>query len=192
MEQKPQDNHPEIQQLIEAFKQDNDREIHKLYSNYQDEFIAWSRRETSLEEEEFKIIFQDCIVDLYKKAVNDKLVGIHVTVKTYLFAIAKKKILKRYQNRARFSFHEEVPESILGDGDNVKIYRRMDQDHLKEKMKGALGKLGRKCQTILQKYFYKNYSLEAVAHAMNYKNNQVASVQIYKCLQKLKQNYSPE
>jgi len=192
MQQTPEDNHPEIQRLIRAFKQGNDRDIQKLYTTHLPEFTSWGLRETSLEEHELQDVFQDSIIDLYKKAVGDKLTGIHVTVKTFLFAIAKKKILTRYKNRARFSLLDEIPESLLGNGDNFKIYRRMDQDHLKYKMKQALRKLGKKCRTILQYYFYDDYSLEAVAKAMNYKNNQVASVQIYKCLQQLKDKYLPE
>ena len=186
MEQNPSGNHEEIDRLIRIFKEKNEQEITRLYTKYQNEFTQWAKRGWSLEEADFQDVFQDSIIDLYKKAIDDRLVNIRVTVKTYLFAIADNKLKKRHRINARFLPIDGIPENHLGDGDNFKMYQRIEDEHLKYVMKANLANLGDRCYQILVYFFYRDFSIEAITREMGYKNKQVASVQKKKCLDQLK------
>jgi DNA-directed RNA polymerase specialized sigma24 family protein len=50
----------------------------------------------------------------------------------------------------------------------------------------ALQELGEPCKTLLVYSYYKNYSTEEIANALNYKSTDSAKTQKYKCLVRLK------
>jgi DNA-directed RNA polymerase specialized sigma24 family protein len=53
-------------------------------------------------------------------------------------------------------------------------------------LESALQELGEPCKTLLTLSYYKNYSTDEIASALNYKSTDSAKTQKYKCLVRLK------
>lgn len=55
-----------------------------------------------------------------------------------------------------------------------------------DKVAGLLNTIGEPCKTVLTLYYFKEYSMESIAHEMDYKSEQIAAKRKFICLQQLR------
>jgi RNA polymerase sigma factor (sigma-70 family) len=167
---------------ILEIKSGNEQALTKIYKAYRDEFIRWSGRHYQCPEEVAKDIYQVSIVIFYENIVSGKLTELKSSIKTYLFAIGKNKILEQHvemkrQEKMQENFIYEPLEEYVNPEEKEEVFRAMEK---------ALSGLGEPCKTLLELYYYKNFSIEQIAKVMGYKGNDSAKTQKYKCLMRLK------
>jgi DNA-directed RNA polymerase specialized sigma24 family protein len=124
-----------------------------------------------------KDIFQDALVIYYEKQVAGTLNGV-LSAEAYLMGIAKHLWLRKFrQDKGRLAFSpEEAQVSIPPD-----YFREADNRLL------ALVQLsGRKCLELLQAFYYDKLGLPDIARAFGYRSVRSATVQKYKCLEKIR------
>jgi DNA-directed RNA polymerase specialized sigma24 family protein len=124
-----------------------------------------------------KDIFQDALVIYYEKQVAGTRVVV-LSAEAYILGIAKHLWLRKFrQNQARHAFSpEEAQVAIPPD-----YFREADNRLL------ALVQLsGKKCLQLLQAFYYDKLGLPDIACAFGYQNVRSATVQKYKCLEKIR------
>lgn len=167
--------------VISEIKKGNESKLTSIYRAYRDEFISWAVRNYQCPEETAKDIYQVIIVIFYENIMSGKLVSLQSSVKTYLFAIGKNKLfeyqasLRKQQNFQEAFIKEPVEETFAEEKEE--IYAMLEV---------AMQELGEPCKTLLVYSYYKNYSTEEIAAALNYKSTDSAKTQKYKCLVRLK------
>lgn len=167
--------------IIQDIKNGNESKLTVVYKAYRDEFISWAVRNYQCPEETAKDIYQVVIVIFYENIMSGKLVSLQSSVKTYIFAIGKNKLfeyqasLRKQSNFQEAFIREPVEESFTEEKEEV--YAMLET---------ALQELGEPCKTLLVLSYYKNYSTEEIASALNYKSTDSAKTQKYKCLVRLK------
>jgi DNA-directed RNA polymerase specialized sigma24 family protein len=125
--------------------------------------------------EEAQDIFQDTLVIYYEKVASGKT-EIIVSENAYLFGIAKKLWLRRYNDDSKnlllndFDI-EDVPDEILATG----------------KILHYLETAGKKCMELLKAYYYDNLPVGNVATLFGYSSTHSATVAKYKCLEKVRE-----
>ena len=174
----------ELQELILSLKENKEDKLRAIYHAYRDEFLAWAQRNTALAHADLLDVYQETIITFYKKVIKGQIQSLEASIKTYLFAIAKNKIKKQYQKQAKFILKDEFSDALLPPEPPNSI-QQINHEHLEFILTGALNKLGEKCHQLLKLSFYHNYALEAIARQLEYKNSQVVSSKLYKCLQRL-------
>lgn len=124
-------------------------------------------------------IFQDALVILYKKVHSPDFV-LTVSLKSYLFAIAKNCWLHELRQR------KKIPggESITEPADAIKI-----EEPGFDFAKAAFNLLGDKCRELLIQFYFKKKSFKEIATLLSFSDELVAKNQKYRCLQKAKENY---
>lgn len=136
-------------------------------------------------EEDAHDVFQDTLVILYEQLRSGKFEQ-RSSLKTWLYAVARNRWLKQLQKTGRMiSITDFEPvESVELQNDNE--YRGEQHKLLKD----ALNRMGGPCRKLLLLYYYFRKTMEEIAAEMNYSGADSAKNQKYKCLQRLRSNYS--
>ncbi len=125
--------------------------------------------------EEAKDVFQDALVAFYEKVVVGKAV-LPKDEKAYLLGIARYQWIKKYQDKQRQATtdsFEEVPEAPMPGPSS-------------ERVLNFLERAGRKCLELLKSFYYDRQSMPEVAEKFGYTTVRSATVQKYKCLEKVR------
>ncbi|XOV69097.1 MAG: RNA polymerase sigma factor [Fluviicola sp.] len=177
-------------QIIASFKKDDQRAIEQLYGHFRPKFMNWLKGTYRIgSQEEAGEIYQRSFTILYMQGKKGKLGEIRSSIETYLYGIAKYQVLEfqREQQKNVDSIEvegvsEEEMQNFLGVFEAANV-----DDSLVRKIQKELSELGDPCRTILRLFYWKGYSMEAIARETGYKNESVAKKKKYGCLQKLKQ-----
>jgi len=117
-------------------------------------------------------------------------------IRTYLFAIGKRLVYRKNQKR-----HREVtsdPDAGIGLGNDpaneldMSLLNRYEEDHRKEMLAGALGKLGETCQQVLTLFYYHRYPIESIQNTLNLSSPGATRIKKMRCLDQLKKILSPQ
>lgn len=126
--------------------------------------------------DEAKDIFQDSLVVYYEKAVTGE-VDIRINAKAYLMGIAKHLWLKKFGINSRhvsidgFDAEEEAEEVRVSDG----------------RLLSFLQTAGKKCMDLLRSFYYDQLPLNDIAETFGFSGVRSATVQKYKCLEKVRE-----
>ena len=159
----------------------------ELYQTYRSEFLNWVMiyRCTS---EEAKDAYQSAVLTFYENVMSRKLTELSSSVKTYLFAIGKNKVMEMKRASGRFSelngLEDSLPEEVTEEN--------LPSPQLLKRVTLCLDKLGEPCATILKDFYYHCRNMEEIAKALNYKNTDTAKNQKYKCLLRLRKLFMEE
>jgi DNA-directed RNA polymerase specialized sigma24 family protein len=124
-----------------------------------------------------KDVFHDALVIFYEKERDNQLT-VTLSDEAYILGIAKHLWLRKFrQNKARLAFAPEewniaLPPENLPEEDN--------------RLLALLLVSGRKCLDLLQAFYYDKLALPDIAQAFGYGTVRSATVQKYKCLEKVR------
>ena len=172
----------EDQQLIAKIKDGDEAGLVEVYQQYRPSFIQWAQGSYKVDEATAADVFRDAVVCLYRNIVKGKLESLTSALKTYLFAIGKNILRKKLQTQ------------VALDSDDLWIVENLQAepiDHFAENdrqrfVARLMDTLGEPCKSILRYYYFKGFSMESIARAMDYKNENVVKTQKLRCLTTLK------
>ena len=167
-----------MQNIVELIRLDGRKALESIYKDHRGEFIQWARHQYQCQEEESREVFQQAVVTLYENIVQGKLVELTSSLKTYLFAIGKNKILelRRYQHRQQSTDGMDIADEI----------ESQLPDDLLETARQSVSLLPDPCKSILLDFYYHGKSMQQLALAYGYKNEDTVKSQKYRCLQSLR------
>lgn len=125
-----------------------------------------------------KDIFHDALVIFYEK-IMEKKVEPKLSPEAYLLGIAKHLWVRKY-NRERALISLDAAEMSITIPDDYfpsrKTHRLVD----------FLARAGKKCLEILQAFYYDKQPADEIARTFGYRNAHSATVQKFKCLEKIR------
>jgi len=125
--------------------------------------------------DEAKDIFQDALVAWYEKAVSGDFV-LRSDEKAYLFGISKNLWLKRHKQNTQY-----VPLDGF-DAESEDAAPVSDS-----KILNFLQTAGKKCMDLLRSFYYDQVPLNDIAETYGFSGVRSATVQKYKCLEKVRE-----
>ncbi|MCX2679003.1 sigma-70 family RNA polymerase sigma factor [Galbibacter sp. EGI 63066] len=125
-----------------------------------------------------KDIFHDAII-VYYELRTKKANKIHTSEVAYILGIAKHMWIRKY-NRQRNHISLSLIENQISIPED---YYLGVQD---KKLFSLLNLTGKKCMELLRTFYFKKTSLEELITVLGYPNKHAASVQKYKCLEKVR------
>lgn len=168
--------------IVEGIKLRDNRVIRFVYKDYFPtiKYLITTNSGTEIDAED---VFQDALVIIYRKVVNDGLI-LTSSFKTYLYSICRNLWLQRLDRKTFTSEFldsdnlEDIQESIqfeFTDTESEK-YKLFQQHFLK---------LSDDCQKILRLFLEKT-SLKEIADIMGFKSEKYAKTRKFMCKEKLK------
>lgn len=121
-----------------------------------------------------KEVFQEAVVCYYEKLMNEDFQPV-VSDRAYLMGIVKKRWLKYCEQFTR-------KESLEG----IEITEGKEQKPLTQKLLHYLKQSGERCMDMLQSFYYEKLSMKQIAERYGYGSERSATVQKYKCLEKVR------
>ena len=162
----------------ETMAQPDEREA-KLTSLYQSVFPAVAKfvakRGGSLEQA--KDIFQDALVVWYEKQRDAESPELK-SDKAYIFAVAKYLWFRRFSDDSSTVFLDEFKELDLSETEDVKVSRG--------RLLRLLESSGKRCMDLLKSFYYDKLSMSELARGLGFSTERSATVQKYKCLEKVR------
>ena len=126
--------------------------------------------------DEAKDIFQDALVIYYEKAASATL-SINSNEKAYLIGISKHLWLRKFKDN-----------NLTAPLDNIDITLDADEDQPSEsKLMHFLETAGKKCMELLRSFYYDQLPLADAAKLFGFSGTRSATVQKYKCLEKVRE-----
>jgi len=169
--------------LLRQIKLGNRAVLNQLYQTYREEFIHWTRWKFNCKEADSIDVFQETMIAFYENVVNDKIVEFQSSVKTYLFAIGRNILLKRFRDEKGQTEELEVLTNVA---DTLQIEDSINLNERQKAIAELLDKLGEPCKTLLQLFYYQKFSTESIAKTMQYKNESVVKNQKVRCIKRLR------
>lgn len=123
-----------------------------------------------------KDIFHDALVVYFE--IKPQL--IHASVQAYILGIAKHLWIRKF-NQSKFSVSlDSMEQQIVIPAD---FYSEVNNKRLLRILESA----GKKCMDLLRAFFYEKLNVKSLVHRLGYSNEHSASVQKYKCLEKVRE-----
>jgi DNA-directed RNA polymerase specialized sigma24 family protein len=126
--------------------------------------------------DEAKDVFQDALIIYYEKTISGQA-AFHTNEKAYLLGISKHLWLQKYrENRPNVPF----------DSTNIEPSTEDSTLPAAEKLMHYLETAGQKCMEILKAFYYDSLPVKQLADLFGYASTRSATVQKYKCLEKVR------
>lgn len=166
--------------LRHALRTDRHRTLARIYQQAFPAVRGYVRRQGGTEQDA-QDIFQDAVLVFYEKAVAGRL-ELTAAVGTYLLAVSRNLWRRERQRRARLPLTawEEVrpagPAATPAETDAEPALAVLDY----------VARLGERCRGILLAFYYHQQPLEQIAADYQYRSVRSATVQKFKCLERLR------
>jgi RNA polymerase sigma factor (sigma-70 family) len=173
------------EELLVGLAEGSDRALSQLYRQHYP-MVAQLVITNSGTDDDAQDIYQDTLVVLYEKVATGNF-ELNCQLKTYLYAVARRLWLKQLARRGRApmvraDFLAEEPLEAIAD--DLADHQRRDRQF--EQMASALSQLGEPCRTLLEDFYIRHLSMNAITEKFGYTNADNAKTQKYKCLTRLK------
>lgn len=163
-------------------KEASDAVLADLYQTHRKAFMAWFRKHSKVDEDTLSGWYQEAFFIFFENCRQGKLSSLNAEIGTYLIGIGKN--LQRDDSKS--VWHKRVDKYGLDLSHIGDLTYEDEQTEDDEPLKQAISQLDEKCQVVLNLYYYRNFSMEAIAARLGYKNEAVAKKSKYACLQKLR------
>ncbi|MEK6479102.1 sigma-70 family RNA polymerase sigma factor [Catalinimonas sp. 4WD22] len=177
-----QETNTEDQQIVDQIKSGNEESIVAVYQAHRNGFIQWAQSTYQADEPTAADAFQDAVICLHHNITRGKLETLTSSLKTYLFAIGKNILRKKLQRESVLDKDEDWMIENLH-AEPLDNFATSDRQHF---VANLMETIGEPCKTILKLFYFKGFSMGAIAKAMDYKNENVAKTQKLRCLTTLK------
>ena len=168
-------------QWIQSLQKGDLKTLEEVYLQFKGGFLSYARQ-YPIEMDVVLDIYHDSIIALYENFARKNMNTMKSSLKTYLFAIGKYKILAYLKSNTRQP-HISIEEEPAVEFQLFEI--DTDEDRLAQ-LNEALDQLGPICQQMLKLFYYKGLKLEAIQHQMAYESKDTVKSQKSRCLKQLK------
>ncbi len=171
--------------VISLIKDGDERILKRIYETYRNDFIRYARSSFSYDTETAKDVFQEVMIAFVQNIHRGYLEELSVSLKSYLFRIGEHKLITlkgRDDKRSGIEEYHQFKVDVTAYSGETTVFQ--------EEVKKHIGTLDVKCQEVLGLFYWKRFSMEAIAHEMGFKNEQVARNRKSKCLKLLRSKVS--
>ncbi len=173
---------------IQAIREASDSYLSQMYGAHRKKVMYYISEHYNLDESRCSEVYQEAFFIFFEKVRTGSITHLTCSISTYLVGIAKN--LAKDLSKSKWSNSVDKFGLSIGMEEQPLIdeqYRQTEElDESYQDLHLALSKMNENCKTVLNLYYYREFSMEAIAARMKYKNENVAKKSKYQCLQKLK------
>ena len=163
-----------------SFITDREKTLTRLYAQTYPMVLHFVKHHNGFAEDAQDLL-QDAIILFYEKTMQDQLV-LTSSETTYLMAVCKNKWRQELEKRQRKA--KILPAETSQNWEENTIEPEQPNLNLGQ----FVAQLGKKCQEILISFYYLGHAMPQIAAQHEYRNVHTATVQKFKCLERLRQS----
>lgn len=179
----------EERQIIELIRSGRTEVLSTIYEDYREEFFLWLNKYFGCTSDEAKDVYQNAIMVFYENIISGKLNEMTSSVKTYLFAIGKYKMMEQKKRSYKFTGEEQIPNLKR---DEVSLEELNQKEEDLQMVEKCLQLLGDPCRKLLELYYYQKLSMAEITTFMEYKNVDTTKNLKYKCIKRLQRLFDEQ
>ncbi|QCR25151.1 sigma-70 family RNA polymerase sigma factor [Pontibacter sp. SGAir0037] len=165
--------------MREALVQDREKTLEKIYGKVYPMVLHYVRQHAGTADDAQDLV-QEAIIIFYEKVVHEKL-QLTASATTYIMAICKnmwrRELEKRNRRQELSPEHYELLKDVTG-----------QEEHPEHQLHMFVEQLGEKCSKMLVSFYYLGQRLEEIAAQLQYSSVRSATVQKFKCLERLRKS----
>jgi len=178
---------PSADLLLVALREGDMSVLDNIYDRYRDDFLRWgTSRFRNARRDDLLDAWQDAVIMFYEQVRDGKLTQLTCEIKTFLFLIASRRLMKTLKKSERIDLVEEfhvnvrIIESINGFEE--------DEDETKRQiLQEAVQALPEQSKQTLTLRYVDGKSVSEIKKLMNYASENVVSATLSRTLKKLKE-----
>jgi RNA polymerase sigma factor (sigma-70 family) len=170
------------QHLREAMITDREKTLERIYAKTFPMVLHYVKTHGGTSDDA-KDLLQEAIILFYEKLMQGNL-QLTASASTYIMAVCKNLWRSEYRKRSKYSG--------LPDTANEQLAEETTKDDVQSalNLSSYMEALGQKCKDILVDFYYHNLGMEKIATKHLYRNIHTATVQKFKCLERLRKTVS--
>jgi RNA polymerase sigma factor (sigma-70 family) len=173
--------------LIRSLQQGDSRALDQLYDRYRDEYLAWiSKQFRGMDREDFIDAWQETIIAFYDQVMAHRLTELTCDIKTYLFTIGRRYIIKQSAKAKRTDYVDPVEGKFKQVSDSIQFDWDDPDAEKKDLVAEAFKQIGDQCRIILLMRFAEGLAVPVIMEKSGYPNLNTVSATLSRCLRKLK------
>lgn len=174
-------------EVIAALRAGQSGIVENLYDRFRKEFLSWADKRFYTTPGDIEDAWQEAVIVFYEQTTSRKLTVLHCSVKTYLFAVGYKWLLKNHRKMKRLLWKDEMDEALAK---NPQV-SALDFDDAweveRDMLHAAMLELSPRCRELLVWRHYREHSISEIMTAFQYATANTVSVSLSNCLSKLKE-----
>lgn len=178
----------DAQEVIAKINSGDDKFLETVYALNRPIFVGWFRKR-GCPDDRISEWYQEAFFLFFEQVREGKLTKSDASVSTYLVGIGKNLDRQTRKNYWEKNVDKQGADILLTAENFGEREEEGAPPEATEKVKGALKKLGENCREILIMFYYRRFSMEAIAARANLKNENTAKKTKYECLKKLREIY---
>lgn len=169
--------------IISSIKAGGEKYLREIYETHRVTFLQWIIKNYSIDEELAAEVYQKAFITFYYNIKEGKLTELSSSIKTYLFAIGKNLVREHFKKSQKFVDDTQLELQQVDDS----ITSKYEINEKKQSIKHYLQKIGEPCKTVIELFYFRHYSMEAIAIELGYKDERIAAKRKFICLRQLKE-----
>lgn len=166
--------------LFKSSRRETEKEVEQFYNRHREKFISYFLK-NDIEREEVEDIYHESFIELCDAIRENKVEERSTTsLKNYLFGIGRNKIMLYFREQKKMPQITMDVQPDIAESDDPEYF--VKQEIVRE----VVGGMKDPCKKILRLCYWEQKSMLEIAGDMNYKDEDVAKTQKYKCMKKLK------
>lgn len=173
----------EVRKVIERLHHGDEALFSEIYYQYRETFLSWASSNYPLDRAKALDVYQEALSSFYFNVYFGQLTELKVSLKTYIFAIAKNHLCKRLEMENNWDLQGlkvevEVDDPAMVDPDPEFNERRRE-------VVEAMEQIGEPCKTIIEWSYYLNYPHKAIKEELRYRSEDVVKSTKWRCMKRL-------
>lgn len=174
---------------IEDLKQGSELLFEKIYEDNRDKFLNFAKR-YNLSHNDNIDVYQDTYIIFYNNVMQGKIEVFTSSISTYLFSIGKYLIFDKIKKNNK-TINPDFDLSIIREHETLTNDDfEMNQSELTIEqitLRKNFAALGKKCQELLNLFYYRGYTIKDIIEFGNYTSENVVKSTKSRCMKALKQ-----
>ena len=173
--------------IISLISQGNMEVLDQVYTTYKPAYLNWARqRFPSTNQQDIVDSWHDSIIAFYEQVISKKLISLTCEIKTYLFTIGYRSLLKKHKKIQKIFDDEEIDKKLIDASLNLFFEEEDPLKEQKEMLLKEINQLPTQSQQILMLRFIEGKSLKDISEIVNYNSLNVLSATISRSVKLLK------
>ncbi len=186
---KPQ--HPDGNQVISDLAKGDMSVLDEVYDRYRDDFLRWAGTHvTTAGQSQLLDVWHDTMIMFYEQVRDRKTTHLTCELRTFLFTIGHRRMLKLLKKDARVDFVEEVDANIHLNGSINALEREEVDEEYRILLQLAVNELPEQSRKILVLRYLEGKSIPEIVELMQYESVNAVSVTLSRALTRLRESIS--